>query len=130
MKLVPKIIILASFFLLAVFGFTAMNHGAAHCIVSAMVGSACPESLFGFADFHIGFFKSFSNAVFDGLGLFVLLAFGILLVAIAGLRVEADSASLSFVSLVNETDSQLSLIKKIRSWLSLLETSPTFHSAR
>lgn len=127
-KVAFKITLFASFLLVAVFGFAAMGHTSAHCIVSTMQGAACPENLFGFASFHISFFKNFSSAVFDGLGLLALFALAVFLAAHLTFQKEIFSTSFSSFRIVSEIGGHLT--EKLRSWLSLLETSPTFSPVR
>lgn len=121
----------ASLVLIAVFGFAAMSHGAGHCIASAVQGAVCPNNdLFGFASFHIGFFKNFGNAAFKS-----LLA-GITLLALALLTLLLKSPEFSGLGLREATFQRTggsefvtSSIKNNRRWLSLLETSPTLSLA-
>ena len=75
--------ILAVTILLAVagfagWGFFVMSHEGAHghhgCVAASALGTTCPDAgdIVGFLGFHIGAFKSFSNAVFT---VFSLIAF-------------------------------------------------------
>ena len=75
--------ILAVTILLAVAGFAGlgffvMSHEGAHghhgCVAASALGTTCPDAgdIVGFLGFHIGAFKSFSNAVFT---VFSLIAF-------------------------------------------------------
>ncbi len=130
MEFILKSILVTSFVLVALFGFTIMMSGSAHCLVSLMEGTACPEGLFGFASFHIGFFKNFSSVVSKNLGFLILsLLIGVLFSASKISRKEFIPMSLSF-SANEDTHGPFQLIRKLRSWLSLLETSPTSAPAR
>ncbi|MFH0712674.1 MAG: hypothetical protein V2A55_02375 [Candidatus Jorgensenbacteria bacterium] len=131
MEFVLKSILLSSFFLVALFGFSVMANGSAHCLVSLMEGAACPENLFGFASFHIGFFKNFSSAVFNNLGLLTLfLILGFLSSSLIGLRGKTVLAVPFFSGSSGSDGEQSPSLRKIRRWFSLLETSPTFALAR
>ena len=129
MKEVSKLIILFSFFLVAIFGFSAMMNGSAHCLVSLMEGGVCPEGLLGFASFHIGFFKHLSSVASGNLAL--LAAFVILVMSFSAVIFAKPARSFvsKFFSEVFAGKSAV-LKKEIRIWLSLLETSPTSVSSR
>lgn len=131
MEFVLKFILLSSFLLVALFGFAVMMNGSAHCLASLMEGAACPEGLFGFASFHIGFFKNFSSAVFNNVGLLAaFLVLGFLSAAVIGLRKKLFLSATSFVGTINDAREQSPPAWKVRKWLSLLETSPTLAFAR
>jgi hypothetical protein len=130
MEFVFKSIFIASFVLVAVFGFTIMMSGSAHCLVSVMQGGVCPEGLFGFASFHIGFFKNLSSVASGNLGLLaVSLILAVILALAAGFQGETSPVNLSSFA-VEKTEESTRLKKKLRSWLSLLETSPTLVVSR
>jgi len=129
MEFVLKSVIVLSFVLVAVFGFTIMMSGSAHCLVSLMEGGICPEGLLGFASFHIGFFKNVSSVASGNLGLLAAsLAFGFLVIAASVLGQEFLFA----VGFLSERyfGEPAVLVRKLRTWLSLLETSPTFSLSR
>jgi len=131
MEFILKFILLSSFLLVALFGFAVMANGSAHCLASLMKGAACPEGLFGFASFHIGFFKNFSSAVFSNVGLLAaFLVLGFLSAAVIGLRKKLLFTVPSFSRNIYDASEQSPSARKIKKWLSLLEMSPTLAFAR
>jgi hypothetical protein len=69
MKFALLVLLIISFFGLAVLGFMGMamavGHGHSSCIATAIQGRACPEAsgTAGFINFHAGAVKFFSTAV-------------------------------------------------------------------
>lgn len=127
MKTHLAVLIFASLVLITVFGFAAMNHGAGHCVASAVQGAVCPTNdLLGFASFHLGFFKNFGNAVFSSLLVgAVLLIFALFVLFLKSLK-SADFYSKRTINRgTGGGESITSPVRTIREWLSLLENSPS-----
>ncbi len=132
MKSLLAVLTFMSLALIAVFGFAAMSHGAGHCIASAVQGSVCPsKDLFGFASFHLGFFKNFGNAVFKSLMAGVIFL-AIALLALFLKSLEHFSFGLERATVQKAGGSRefiASPIRNSRCWLSLLENSPSLACA-
>ncbi len=129
MKFVFKAIFLASFLLVSVLGFAAMGDGVGHCVASAMQGAVCPNNdLFGFASFHLNFFRNFSSAAFE------MLAVGAVLLTLAVVLIFISLKSSGTFGFERTTIREIGAggggggftpLRKIRYWLSLLENSPS-----
>ena len=125
-----RIFLLLAFVSAAAFGFTVIMSGPAHCLVSLMKGGVCPEGLFGFVSFHLGFFRNISSAIFDNLGILALfLVIGFISFASAGLK-KLFLVVPSFAGSPGGGNAASPSERKTRKWLSLLETSPTSIPAR
>lgn len=131
------ILVILGFVGIAVFGFAAMGHSGSHsggCIAMAANGAKSPCPLldpFGFVNFHIDIFQSFSSAT---IGTFYYAAFVIALTSILAL-IGRSSIAVSKSGVIFSRILPLQKIifaehffiakRKINSWISFHETSPT-----
>jgi hypothetical protein len=130
-------LVIFSFIFIAVFGFLAMNHTSGHkhfgCIAALSRAADCPQGsagLLDFAIFHINAFKNFSTVVFaENFSATFLICYWLLFIALmaAGRGVgPTDSKSdFSFYYLRFQRVFGPPLKRKLISWISLHENSPT-----
>jgi len=125
-----SMILILSFISLAVFGFFGMgemNNNHVSCIAAEIQNGKCPvtNTLFSFAGYHLDAFKVFSNAVFNG-GVLLLLIFAFLIFSFTNI-LKLEFSSPIFAS-ASRNSNQLNFTEakcKFLRWLSFRENSPT-----
>lgn len=136
MKALVAGIILISFIVISVFGYTSVHYSGQHktvrCITEQIGGAQCPDARnpFSLADFHIGALKIFSLAVAGEKaagfisGLAILLA-SMLFTALGVVFLFVPQISAFFLRGLSISSPAYSRLKLIN-WLALHENSPTF----
>lgn len=127
------VLMLISFLGAAFLGFMPMDHGSHHmagiespCPIAAMFNAACGADAASMGIIHISALQSFLNALVSGslLLTILLMAAGALFLILA-----RQSGLVPAVSCMGRQDVShiyISPQEKSRSWLSLLENSPSF----
>lgn len=131
MKKILSLLIITSFLVIGIFGFTSMNHGADHsvgCIASVVSNTPCPENSEAMAVHHIQAFSSFFSVAPSIPYIFLLAPFSALFVGTGFLNTRKRNlilTNLVFWLDQHHPECQLSCPRKITRWLSLLENSPS-----
>lgn len=133
MKHFISLLLIISFVATAIFGFAIFdmspNHSSGGCVASAINGTACPTSIMDMALYHISALQTLTIAVVPSISHWLLLLVSLLLISVSIFlfyknlllpRLEFSPQRLRGLAL-NSSYSR----RKIISWLSLFELSPT-----
>ena len=131
MRFALTTLVVISFASIAVFGFFAMNHESGHsnslCIAATTQSGVCPEngSRVALAAFHLGAYRTFTNAIVDVGILNILIAvLSFLLLFIVALDIRKFRAEPSFVFLKKTPSPPQPIRLALGRWLALHENSP------
>ena len=135
MKKILVGIFMVTFIIMVVFSIFSMTHGGHRqsiCLASTTSGINCPHENLLYINFHADFFKNLSEAILDdALSMTTLFFLGFVFMGLKNVLKNTSSLDtqkiFKYYDPENRTEKYHSnLEKKIISWLSLHENSPSF----
>lgn len=137
MKSACAVIVIGSFFAIAVFGIFVMSHGPGHshtgCIAATAGGADCPkgEGALSFIAFHLNALRSFSTATFgdnfaNTLFMFAALALSIILGTVVRSGPGPRTPATNYHRRRSLGSHSFAYQREFTGWLALHENSPSF----